>query len=395
MMTSNERLNKTEQEQLSAAWSRLEEQLEHTEQSPLWEQWESQAVSNHTEQSAGRPVSSEEAVKEAPDARGIDEVQAPSNVVPLGRKRAISSESDSRLRQSGAVQRWFRRNKGKTVAACAAALLAVVIAIPSTNEALAAWLNTFRMEKVIVVNEGDLQSLMNSFIGEGESLERNNRFGSFEKHSVGSYEAITAEQAAAKLGFPLAAIKLGEDQTTAISSIAAESILLHLNVNEINSAMRKLGADKLLPESVDGKAITFHTGEGVNVTYQSNGGTHSEQSVQVTYIKEPSIEVDSSVNVKDAYEAVIRFPALPEHLRTSLQRAVSLENGEIPMPLIANNDWEKVTIKAVDVYIDMRYVGQSSVNAMWLQDGIVTYAYLNGYEDEQQIKALVSELIRS
>ncbi len=394
-MTSNERLNKTEQEQLSAAWSRLEEQLEHTEQSPLWEQWESQAVSNHTEQSAGRPVSSEEAVKEAPDARGIDEVQAPSNVVPLGRKRAISSESDSRLRQSGAVQRWFRRNKGKTVAACAAALLAVVIAIPSTNEALAAWLNTFRMEKVIVVNEGDLQSLMNSFIGEGESLERNNRFGSFEKHSVGSYEAITAEQAAAKLGFPLAAIKLGEDQTTAISSIAAESILLHLNVNEINSAMRKLGADKLLPESVDGKAITFHTGEGVNVTYQSNGGTHSEQSVQVTYIKEPSIEVDSSVNVKDAYEAVIRFPALPEHLRTSLQRAVSLENGEIPMPLIANNDWEKVTIKAVDVYIDMRYVGQSSVNAMWLQDGIVTYAYLNGYEDEQQIKALVSELIRS
>lgn len=395
-MTANGDLNKREQEQMSAAWARLEKQLQQTEQSPLWQQWETQALINESakgkEKEGFTPTGGVQAPKSAISPVLSEAQQA--NAVPLGRPRAALNEAESNPRKGGTARRWLRRNLGKTAAACAAALITVVIATPSTNEALAAWLNTFRMEHVMVVNENDLESLLNGFMNEGESLETNNRFGSFERSSEGSWEPLTAGQAEERLGFSIPAITVAEDQTTEISSRTAEALTFRLNVDEINSAMRSLGADKLLPESVDGKAITFHSDQGVNVAYRPNEGSASEQSVNVSYIKEPSINVDSSVDVKDAYEAVIRFPALPEHLRNSLQQAISLDKGEMPIPIITNNKTEKVVIKGVEVYME-QIVGQTNLHAIWLQDGLVTNANFFGYEDKQKIQAILAELIRS
>ncbi|CAM4339762.1 hypothetical protein FHS16_002598 [Paenibacillus endophyticus] len=394
-MTSNEGLNKKEQEQLSAAWARLEEELQHTEQSPLWQQWEAQASSSDEEHSKETTLFSAQASRESRAVSDEAKLHSQTNNVPLGRAHASRNESIGNPSRSGMVNRWLRRNKGKTVAACAAAFITVMIALPTTNEALAAWLNTFRMDNVMVVNENDLESLMYSFVGEGEALEQNNRFGSFERKSEGSFGELTAEQAAERLGFPIPAISVSEDQQIDISSTAAQTFVFRLNVEEINGAMRRLGADKLLPESVDGKAITFQAGQAVNIAYRQIEEGNSKQSVHVSYMKAPSIDVDSSVDVKDAYEAIIRFPALPDHLRNSLQQAVNLENGELPMPVISNQAAEKIAVKGVDVYLEEPNAGQSSVNAIWLQDGMITNAYFSGYTDKQQIVAMVSELIHS
>ncbi|MGO4548553.1 hypothetical protein AB4Z29_27570 [Paenibacillus sp. 2TAB23] len=392
-MTSNEGLNKKEQEQLSAAWARLEGQLQRTEQSPLWQQWEAQASSSHEEHSKETSVFQAQASRESRTVSVEAKLHSQTNNVPLGRAHASRNEWTGKPGRSGMVSRWLRRNKGKTVAACAAAFITLMIALPTTNEALAAWLNTFRMDNVMVVNEDDLESLMYSFVGEGEALEWNNRFGSFERKSEGSFGALTAEQAAEKLGFPIPAISVSEEQQIDISSTAAQTFVFRLNVEEINGAMRRLGADKLLPESVDGKAISFQAGQGVNIAYRQVEEGTSKQSVHVSYMKAPSIDVDSSVDVKDAYEAIIRFPALPDHLRNSLQQAVNLENGELPMPVISNRAAEKIAVKGVDVYLEEPNAGQPSVNAIWLQEGMVANAYFSGYTDKQQIVAMVSELI--
>lgn len=396
-MTTNDGLNKREQEQMSAAWARLEKQLQQSEQSPLWQQWETHAQSSGAADPKEKDGSARTEGVQAPvSAVAVSPVfsREQVNAVPLGRARTSVNEAGSIPGKGGAARRWLRRNLGKTAAACAAALITVVIATPSTNAALAAWLNTFRMDHVMVVNENDLESLLNGFLDVGESLETDNRFGSFERSSVGGWEELSPEQAAERLGFSIPAVTVAEKQTTDISSSMSQTLTLRLNVDEINSAMRRLGADKLLPESVDGKAITFHTGEGVSVGYRPNEGSGSEQSVQVTYVKEPSIDVDPTVDIKDAYEAVIRFPALPEHLRKSLQQAISLDKGEIPMPIITNETPEKVVIKGVDVYLEQR-AGQNSINAIWLQDGIVANAYFNGYGEKQQIQGILAELIQS
>ncbi|WP_054026756.1 hypothetical protein [Bacillus sp. FJAT-28004] len=392
-MTKNDEVNKKEAEQMSAAWARLEKQLQASEQSPLWEQWEEQGKydahpNKETSASASvvhTPVTAEQSIP----------AQMQANVVPVGRVRTSPGPAVShKPNKSGAAGSWFKRNMGKTIAACAAALITVVIATPSTNEALAAWLNTFRMDNVMIVQQNDLESLMNSFMKDGETLETVNRFGSFEQTTEGNWSELTMDQASKELGFPVPTLTVPGMQSSNISSMSAQSFTFRLNVDEINNAMRKLGADKLLPKSVDGKAIEFNTGKGVTVTYEPLEGSTSKQSVWVEYVKQPSIKIDPSVDAKDAYEAVIRFPALPDHLRKSLVQASSMENGEIPFPLITNEKPEKIVIEGVEVYLNQS-ADLNNANAMWLEDGMVTNVHFNNFEDKQKVQSLIAELIHS
>lgn len=378
-MSTNDSLNHKEQEQMSAAWARLEKQLQAGEASPLWKQWEEKGESK--EAAAAKPAA------EAGRLRQHD------NIVPIrGLRTAVEAENTSP--KHGAARRWIRRNAGKTAAACAAVLIAVVIATPSTNQVLASWLNTFRMDNVMVVQENDLESLMQSFLHEGETLEMSNRFGDFEQTSEGNWEQLSPEQAKQQIGFDIPAIAVADKTTVDISSMNAQSFTFRLNVDEINGAMRKLGAEKLLPASVDGKAITFSTGKGVQVSYHPSEGSSSKQSARVTYVEAPTIQVDPSVDVSDAFEAVVRFPALPEHLRKSLLQASSLEEGSIPLPLITNGEPEKVFIEGAAVYVEQDAQRKYST-AMWLQNGYVVTASFQGYDDAQKVQSLIAEMIHS
>lgn len=268
-----------------------------------------------------------------------------------------------------------------------------MIATPSTNEALAAWLNTFRMDNVMVVQENDLVTLMNSFIEDGETLEMSNRFGDFEQTAHGTWQQLTPEQAAVELGFNIPALEASDSQIITISSSATQTFTFSLKVNEINSTMRKLGAEKLLPKSVDGKKITFDTGRSTHISYQDKGGDSLKLSANISYMEIPTINVDPSVEVQDAYEAIISLPALPEHLRTSLMQASSLEEGGIPMPLITRGNPDKVNIKGIDVYVE--HEANLYAMATWLEKGYVVTAYVNNYGDIDNLQSVIAEMIRS
>lgn len=391
-MTTNDALNKKEQEQTAAAWARLEEQLQAAEQSPLWKQWEERGQSDHA---AYEENGASEAASASPQALALRSISAQeqTNSVPLGSARRTTGEAESKSGKSGAARRWLKRNMGKTAAACAAAIITVVIATPSTNEALAAWLNTFRMDNVMVVQENDLVSLMNSFINEGETLEMSNRFGDFEQTSHGNWQQLTPEKAAKQLGFDIPAITVADSQVINISSTSSQTFKFNLKVDEINQAMRKLGAEKLLPSSVDGKQITFDTGKSTQISYSPKEGDALGHRVWINYLEVPTIQVDPSVDVKDAFEAVVRFPALPDHMRTSLLQASSLEDGKIPMPLITKGDPKKISIKGVDVYVEQS--DSKYLNATWLEKGYIVTAGFENFGNSQKVESVIAELIRS
>jgi len=391
-MTKNDEMNKKEVEQMSAAWSRLEKQLQTSEQSPLWEQWEEQ--SKHAAHLTKESSVAANVVQKTVTTEQVSPEQMQANVVPLGRARTSHGKAVKKPNKSGAASRWLKRNVGKTIAACAAAIITVVIATPSTNEALAAWLSTFRMDNVMIVQQNDLETLMSSFMKEGEKLETVNRFGSFEQTTEGSWSKLTMEQASKELGFPVPTLTLAGIKSINLSSTSSQTFTFKLNVDEINGAMRKLGADKLLPKSVDGKSIAFNTGKGVNVSYEPKEGSTSKQRVSVVYAEQPSIQVDPSVDVKDAYEAVIRFPALPDHMRKSLMQASDMENGQIPFPIITNEKPEKIVMDGVDVYLNQS-TDYNNINAMWLKDGMVINAYFDHFEDKQKVQSIIAELIHS
>lgn len=399
-MAVNESQNKNEQEQAVAAWARLEQRLQAEKASPMWEKWEAELVRSCEEQNTltgGQRVISIE-----------EQVNRQGNSVPLGRAghergaAAIVSlpggetaEPAPSAAKPKAPRRWLKRHAGKAMAACAAAVLAVVIATPSANEALAAWLNQFRMDDVMVVQEDDLESLWSSFSFRGEETRESiNRFGTFENKPTGEPKTISLMQAEEELGFAIPDIKLSDKQLVEASSFGAQVLSLKLNVEEVNKAMRKLGADKLLPASVDGKEIKMNTGSGISVSYRQENGDGTEKSVGVHYNQSPSIQVDPSVDMKEAYEALIRFPALPEHLRNDLQQAVDLEEGKIPLPLLSNERVEKLTIEGTNVYLES-YDESRYTSVIWLQDGDVVSAGFSGFEDRSEIEAILTELVRS
>ncbi|MCA0756754.1 hypothetical protein KP806_16985 [Paenibacillus sp. N4] len=397
-MTVNESPNKKEQEQAEAAWARLEQRLRGKEASPLWEKWEAELVKHSEERhtlTGGQQVISIE-----------EQVNRQGNSVPLGRAghergaAAISgipggeaAGTAPNAAKPKAARRWLKRHTGKAMAACAAALLAVVIATPSANEVLAAWLNQFRMDDVMVVQEDDLETLWSNLQNSGETRESVNRFGTFENKSLGEWEAISVDQAVERLGFAIPDIKIADKQIVEATSTGAQVLTLKLNVDEVNAAMRKMGADKLLPASVDGKEIKLDTGNGVQVSYREDKEDGSEKSVGITYSQSPSIQVDPSVDVKEAFDAVIRFPALPEHLRNGLQQAVNLEDGKIPIPVFTNQKFEKLTVDGTDVYLES-YEKSAYIGAIWMQDGNVVNAYFHGFQDRSEIETMLAELVR-
>jgi hypothetical protein len=394
-MTTSDGVNKKEQELTADAWARLEKQLQASEQSPLWEQWgaQGQKLPQANQKAIEAFAEGTEPVLKQEQSYRLTQAMEHGNSEPLGRMRNVPSEEASKSRKGGSASRWIRKNVGKTVAACAAAILTVVIAIPTTNEALASWLNTFRMDNVMVVQETDLVTLMNSFIEAGETLEMSNRFGDFEQTAHGQWRQLSPEQAAAELGFTIPALQVSDSQIVDITSSGTQTFSFSLKVKEINSTMSKLGAEKLLPISVDGKKITLDTGRSTSINYQDKEEDSLKLRAMITYMEIPTIQVDPSVEVRDAYEAVISLPAMPSHLRTSLMQASRLEEGRIPMPLITQGDPDRVNIKGVDVYVeetDNRYA-----TATWLAKGYIVTATVQNYGDTDNLQSVIAEMIQS
>jgi hypothetical protein len=387
-MAFNDTLAGKEAEQAEKAWAQLASRLETEEASPLWSQW--------AERQNGLPAEASPQ-QESPGSHqpvAAAAINEQSNVVPLGRVHVKQADVRGKGGKRSGAGGWLGKHAGKVAAACAAAVLTIVIATPSANEALAAWLNKFQMnDEVIVVQEDDLQAVWNSLSGGQGNRESVNRFGTFEHNQVGEYVELTLEQAEAQLGFKLPAIQSAEASTLRLSEQPGSVLSLRLNVTEINDAIRKLGGDKLLPKSVDGQDITVEMGKGIAVNYTLTD-REPTQELLIRYMAAPSISVDPALEVKEAYQAVIHFPLLPDYLRQSLQQSVDLDNGNIPLPLVVGNKQSQLEIGDTTIYIE-QYPNNEYISAIWMQDDKIVQAGLRGFSELTDATALLTELVQA
>ncbi len=382
-------VTREEQIQTQEAWAKLSGRLAQEQASPLWAQWAD--AQSSLEPDALQAEQPQEQLKPAIAVHGVDRQ---ANVVPLGRMHTKGDDAPqlSAKPQSRSL-RWLRRHTGKAIAVCAASLVAIVVATPSANEALAAWLNKFQMNnEIVVVQEDDLQAVWQSLGGYSDSRESVNRFGEFEHEQVGEYDEWTLEQAEANLGFKLPDLSAAGEYNIRTNKQPGSIITLRLNVDEINAAMKKLGAAKLLPQSVDGKKIALVTGSGTAVQYFTSEETDN-QHLSVSYLGSPSIEVDPTLEVEEAYEAIMNFPLLPDYLRQSFQQSVDLKNGRVPLPLVVDNAQSEITIGDKTVYIE-QYSHNEYVSAIWLQGDMIAQAGFRGFKELSEVQKLLAELVQ-
>lgn len=356
------------------AWAKLQSKLEKEPYNPQWAKW-----SQNTETNTEDPIY----------------FSQPANVESVNTEPAPNVEQDllvathDKQAKRPRRQRMNRRRKLGAVVA-SVAIFAVILATPIGNTAMASILNQFRMEKVTVVHENDLRNIFTQVAEDGELNRSINQFGEFTNTNGAYIGELPADQLKATLGYPAKIAALGEGHNT-VTVGASQDITLNLKVDEVNKALKKIGAVHLLPESIDGKPITLHIPEIVNYNLSSDE-THW---ASLSQMNAPVLNVDPSIKVEEALEAVVNFPLLPDYLKTSLMQSRVL-SGEIPMPLIAGENTEQITVGDTLVIVDNYEYSRGPVyQATWIQDGQLFNLSGELYSSKEKLMTKVQELIES
>jgi hypothetical protein len=378
---------------VEAAWEKLQKQLVNEPVNAQWVRWSKQAnelaYKDQTNEDDLSLISGEEAVTYSKlDKTAVNYQYEPMNI------------SDSH--RSGLWMNWMKRNRKWLSGTVAASVLAATLFTPVGNQALAAILNQFRMEQVTVIQQDDIEQMMNSVFTNGQSQEAANNFGAFT-HTSGTLNGEYSLAEAEKLLNRKLILPQGFDLNKVDISPSNE-ITLNLHVDEVNKALKRLGAKKLLPQSIDGKPVTLNFEESVSASQQVtiDGEQHS---ISFSQTAAPSIDVDPSIPVEEALDAVLQFPFLPDYLKDSLKKSGVLDNGKLPLPVVANGTVEKHTIDGVEVVMtQQKYnmgrkknnesVEQTYYGLTWVKKGQLYNISGDGFTNPEAAFKLAEELIK-
>lgn len=281
------------------------------------------------------------------------------------------------------------------LAAALAAGLAVGLFTTSWGDkALAAMLQTFRVQHLtgVAVGEDDWgkvrQALQQSGLSDQElSLDK---FGSVSTTSGGKPGQMTLAEASKAIGAPVKLLP-GQtaDQVKDVFVIPQTEFTLRLHVDEVNRVLKRLGAKSTFPAAVDGQPIVGTLPQTVQVSDSGSGSSESRRPTRsLIQMKRPQLDVPGSIDVEQVRKAVLGLPFLPEDARRKLEGAA---------------DWRQTLFVPVDGQTSTARIGGREViysgtehwrSAIWL-DGERLY-HLNGsYESNDALLLDVKEIIGS
>lgn len=359
--------------QTDEAWTRLQDSLALEPLNPVWADWGRQSKANGNTVNTANP-----AAVTSGDTKTLTQATGQTGVAMDGKK------ADRRTRR-----KVMNRRRKWAAAAASAAILAVILATPVGNTAMASFLNQFRMQDATVVNESDLQNIFYQLNEGGTIGETVNKFGAFSS-SNGTVEGkLPVGDLQQTLGYS-AVSGTGFEQIKSVWINPSQKITFTLNVDAVNQALLRLGSDQLLPESINGKPVILNIPE--TVSYDLS--TDNDHWANLTQMNTPVVTVDPSIDVKEAVKAVLGFPLLPDHLKSSLQQSRIL-SGDIPLPLIKGQNSEEITVEGTSVILNGNEYGRGTqYNATWVKNGqLFNFSGGDVYPDKAKFMTKLQELI--
>ncbi|ANE47678.1 hypothetical protein SY83_16875 [Paenibacillus swuensis] len=345
------------------AWKEMQEKLKDAKRHEQWQQWDSGV---HVKQATSDGERA--ALTNSSSSQVQSEVALKTNPV-IGRKRVKYPKW-----VSGVV---------------AASVVAVVLATPVGNSALASILGQFRMEQITTVDEQDAKVLFESFFPDGESREAVNAFGTFSRESGKRQGEFDAKSISDVLGRTIVVPSDFKQEKVYVN--ASDRLTFKVNVDEVNKSMRKLGATELFPSSLDQKTITIEMGESVHMNLSNEDGKSWSNLTQQPV---PKVIVDSSVELQEALDAIVSLPMLPTNLKTTLLSSNFLNDGSAPLPLITDAQTSKIQVGSTNVLLQERkHSSDLQYDAIWIHNGQLFSLSGNVFKNQQEIEAKISELI--
>ncbi|MCM3785118.1 hypothetical protein M3231_19270 [Neobacillus mesonae] len=380
---------KDEKQQVEEAWNKLASRLEQEEMSPKWSAW---SLNRETEPAAIHSFQSE-----ASNNQTMDENKGEKAIMTLD-QNINNGMSDHQNKKPVKKQAKKQASKKWIGIATAAAVAGVMLATPIGDKALAAILNQFRMDEVTVVNEGDvLQFFTGVTEGSGSSQDFIDKHGSFtNEYGPGiNTEKLSLEEVEKITGLTMYKDEAFKGNDYYVSG--SQTITMKLNIDEVNTTMKRLGAKELMPESLDGKPITFNIPATLYQYYNVEDKYGVQLQASLSQQKIPTVEVDPSVPIEEAVKAVLDFPLLPDNLKSSI-KSDSILSGKLPMPVFSNGTAEKVEVKGVAVVIEQPGYYGSNGNlvhtAVWTQDGILYKLEGDVFDTKDKLLTQVEEMIK-
>jgi hypothetical protein len=376
-----------DQKAAEAAWDRLQRQLVKEPVNSQWARWskQRQELKNIADISIKDFNMKSTPIMDS----GLEPLTASSEAAVISPEKAYAKQKNS----------WFIKNRKWISGIAAASLLAVTLISPAGNQAIAAILNQFHMKQLTVVKEDDLKQMMNTVFIDGQSREAINKYGAISLKSGTINGEYTVKDAEQLLNRKFIVPGNFDQNNEKVHVSASNEMTLTLNVNEVNKTLKQLGATKLLPSAVDGKPITLKLGEAVSLSkqVQLNGNGHYYSFTQLAV---PAIEVDPSISVAEALDAVIQFPLMPDSIKYRLKDSGILNGGNLPLPIVTNGNAEKLTIQGVEAVVTVndyenRGRGNTSYYTVtWIKNGQLYTINGDGFADRNAVVAFTEELIK-
>jgi len=363
-------------EQLDDAWLRMQERMKHEPASAQWAAYAQRSRRAAESKTEHEPPQAANSVHKAFGAASMQ----------------LSPPADAQGTARRTWSDWLTRQKRWIAGTAAALVLGVTLATPAGNQVLASLLNQFRMEQITAVEQQDLEKLFNSIGASESTMNQYGEFAHFSKGEYASYSTIEELQDNIERDIWIPdAFRSEEQQNLHIGVSPSRTITMKVNVNEINDTMKRLGADKLLPVSIDGKSITLTAGRAISFDLYND---ETATSYTLTQQPAPTVSVEAGVPLEEVLEAVLHFPLLPTQLKQDLQQSHMLNNGSAPLPVVLPDGYEAIRIANTKVLVTDSNATDGYYSAVWENDGQL-FALSGHFPNGDALIAAVTEMIAS
>lgn len=258
------------------------------------------------------------------------------------------------------------RTRWLFVAIVAAAVIAAFCCEPVRTLA-GEFLDVFRIErlKLITITPQDMVQL-EELLRRGGNLDLEN-FGHVEVKGQFQDQFVTISQAQQALDFPLRLPSIPRGYTgPELRLCVYPTVSFRLNVENVNSFLRSLGSQRLLPTALEGKTFAIRIHPVCVAIYRGGKGT-----ITVAQTRSPEMTVPAGVEVEEVRQALLGIPGLPDNLRRQL---VSLSDWRDTLPV--PTDGSPATEVSVNGCPGVFFWPSSApeehpASLLWLDNGVV------------------------
>ncbi|MDD4588278.1 MAG: DUF4367 domain-containing protein [Heliobacteriaceae bacterium] len=271
--------------------------------------------------------------------------------------------------------------------AAAAFLLAGSLNIPQVQQAAADFLSMFRVQKMQMVKISPEQieqmaQAVKAKTGEVD-LQQLGKVDVSQKQEEIKLSLSTAQE---QLSFALkkpAFVPPGYNLIEPVTVNTEGKAEFRLEVDQVNSLLQGLGAQRLLPQSLQGQAFTVSMPAGVRLEYLREG---ERRGIGLSQFAGPQVTVPSGVDPVELRMALLDLPILPADLRTQLAAIEDWENTLV-VPY-TEDEAEQLMINGNNAVFSQGHHDTGSL--LWVENGVVYQ--LDGVPDKETALQIAQSL---